>query len=200
MSKEGSIKPFLKWAGGKRWFVQRHSDLLPKTFNRYIEPFLGGGSVFFYLQPKKSLLGDTNPDLIAAYRGIQQNWQPPSFAVLSHEFVRREVHRSPDLANPYGKRTNWGEKVYLKVDPGTYMVLNIPTGEYLDNVSMPTKEQLIGLHRIIATIPSIVSYKFEGALFPVYLLPVGELQFIHVRHERDQGLEIRHRVASKMPQ
>ncbi len=95
--------------------------------------------------------------------------QSPSFAVLSHEFVRREVHRSPDLANPYGKRTNWGEKVYLKIDPGTYMVLNIPTGEYLDNVSMPTKEQLIGLYRIIVTLPSLVSHKFEGALFPVEL-------------------------------
>ena len=95
--------------------------------------------------------------------------QPPSFAVLSHEFVRREVHRSPDLANPYGKRTNWGEKVYLKIDPGTFMVLNVPTGEYIDDVSMPTKSQLIGLRRIIATLPSLVSHKFEGALFPVEL-------------------------------
>lgn len=95
--------------------------------------------------------------------------QPPSFAVLSHEFVRREVHRSPDLANPYGKRTNWGEKVYLKIDPGTFMVLNVPTGEYIDDVSMPTKSQLIGLQRIIATLPSLVSHKFEGALFPVEL-------------------------------
>jgi len=89
--------------------------------------------------------------------------------VLSHEFVRREVHRSPDLANPYGKRTNWGEKIYLKIDPGTYMVLNVPTGDYLDDVSMPTKDQLIGLQRIIATLPSLVSHKFEGALFPIEL-------------------------------
>lgn len=95
--------------------------------------------------------------------------QAASFAVLSHEFVRREVHRSPDLANPYGKRTNWGEKVYLKLDPGTYLVLNIPTGEYLDDTSMPTKEQLIGYARILATLPSLVSHKFEGALFPIEL-------------------------------
>lgn len=95
--------------------------------------------------------------------------QDPSVAVLSHEFVRREVHRSPDLANPYGKRTNWGEKVYLKIDPGTYMVINIPTGEYLDDVTKPTKENLIGIERIIATLPSLVSHKFEGALFPVEL-------------------------------
>jgi len=106
---------------------------------------------------------------IVRFTQPHERGQPPSFAVLSHQFVRREVHRSPDLANPYGKRTNWGEKVYLKVDPGTYMVLNVPTGEYLDDVSMPTKDQLIGLQRIIATLPSLVSHKFEGALFPVEL-------------------------------
>lgn len=106
---------------------------------------------------------------IVRFAQPHERGQPPSFAVLSHEFVRREVHRSPDLANPYGKRTNWGEKVYLKIDPGTYMVLNVPTGEYLDDVSMPTKVQLIGLQRIIATLPSLVSHKFEGALFPVEL-------------------------------
>jgi hypothetical protein len=95
--------------------------------------------------------------------------QVASFAVLSHEFVRREVHRSPDLANPYGKRTNWGEKTYVKLDPGTYMVLSIPTGDYLDDISMPIKEKLIGFARILATLPSLVSHKFEGALFPIEL-------------------------------
>jgi DNA adenine methylase len=87
MNEKTSITPFLKWAGGKRWFVQRHADLLPKTFNRYIEPFLGGGSVFFYLQPSQSLLGDTNPDLIAAYRGIKQNWKG---VVKSLQYHRRQ--------------------------------------------------------------------------------------------------------------
>ena len=106
---------------------------------------------------------------IVRFASPQERGQQPSFTVLSHEFVRREVHRSPDLANPYGKRTNWGEKLYLKIDPGTYMVLNVPTGEYLDNVAMPTKDELIGLQRILATLPSLVSHKFEGALFPVEL-------------------------------
>jgi len=69
------LPPFLKWAGGKRWFVQKHADLLPRSFNRYIEPFLGGGSVFFHLKPTQSFLGDTNPDLIVAYRGIRENWK-----------------------------------------------------------------------------------------------------------------------------
>lgn len=92
-----------------------------------------------------------------------------SFAVLSHEYVRREVYRSPDLENPYGKRTNWGEKVFVKLDPGTYMVLNIPTGNYVANGDFPQITDLIGLDRILATLPSLVSRKYEGALFPIEL-------------------------------
>jgi hypothetical protein len=92
-----------------------------------------------------------------------------SYAVLSHDYVRREIYRSPDLSNPYGSRTNWGEKAYLKLDPGTYMVLNVPTGNYDPAPHFPTSVDLIGLPRILATLPSIVSHKFEGALFPVEL-------------------------------
>jgi len=91
------------------------------------------------------------------------------YAVLSHDYVRREVYRSPDLSNPYGMRTNWGEKLFLKLDPGTYMVLNVPTGEYVDRGDFPSESDLIGLRRILATLPSLVSHKFEGALFPVEL-------------------------------
>lgn len=68
-------KPFLKWAGGKRWFVANHANLLSKRFTRYIEPFLGSGAVFFHLQPGHALLGDSNKELIDTYRAIKQNWK-----------------------------------------------------------------------------------------------------------------------------
>lgn len=95
--------------------------------------------------------------------------EPVTFAPLTHAFVRREVYRSPDLSNPYGFRTNWGEKIYVKIDPGAYMVLNVPTGEYLNEHERPITDDLIGLPRILATLPSLVSHKFEGALYPVEL-------------------------------
>jgi DNA adenine methylase len=69
------LVPFLKWAGGKRWLVFGCSDLLPQSFNTYIEPFLGAGSVFFHMRPQKALLGDVNPDLVAAYQAIKNDWQ-----------------------------------------------------------------------------------------------------------------------------
>ncbi|WP_301154118.1 hypothetical protein [Metapseudomonas otitidis] len=92
-----------------------------------------------------------------------------TFAPLSHDFVRREVYRSPDLSNPYGFRTNWGEKLYVKVDPGAHLVLNVPTGEYIYEASRPIDKDLIGIERILATLPSLISHKFEGALYPVEL-------------------------------
>jgi hypothetical protein len=95
--------------------------------------------------------------------------EKPAYAVLSHEYVRREVYRSPDLSNPYGSRTNWGEKVFVKLDPACYMVLNVPTGDYNSASSFPQAADLIGFPRILATIPHITSHKFEGALFPVEL-------------------------------
>ncbi len=95
--------------------------------------------------------------------------EKPSCAVLSHEYVRREVYRAPDLLNPYGMRTNWGEKLYLKIDPGTHMVLNVPTGDYDPAPTFPQEADMIGLKRILATIPSLISHKYEGALFPIEL-------------------------------
>lgn len=69
------VKPFLKWAGGKRWFVHRYSHLFPKKYDRYIEPFLGSGAAFFSLSPERSILGDSNSELINAYTAVQQDWQ-----------------------------------------------------------------------------------------------------------------------------
>ncbi len=63
--------PFLKWAGGKRWFADRFLNLIPSNHDRYVEPFLGSGAVFFALRPTKALLSDLNPDLINCYRAIR---------------------------------------------------------------------------------------------------------------------------------
>jgi hypothetical protein len=92
-----------------------------------------------------------------------------TYAPLTHSYVHREVYRSPDVANPYGLKTNWGEKIYVKADPGAHMVLNVPTGEYDPNGEWPAAADLIGLQRILATLPSLVSHKFEGGLYPVEL-------------------------------
>jgi DNA adenine methylase len=65
------LVPPLKWAGGKRWFVARHLDLIPKSFSRYFEPFFGSGALYFALRPSRAVLSDLNSELMNVYRVIR---------------------------------------------------------------------------------------------------------------------------------
>jgi len=69
--------PFLKWAGGKSQLLQQFERYVPSRFNKYIEPFLGGGALFFSLASegkiKEAILLDSNKELIDCYRVIKRN-------------------------------------------------------------------------------------------------------------------------------
>ncbi|MDZ8109409.1 MAG: DNA adenine methylase [Nostoc sp. DedQUE12a] len=71
--KETSPRPFLKWAGGKSRLIQQYIPYFPKNYQNYYEPFLGGGAVFFYLQPNKAILTDINAELINTYCCVRDN-------------------------------------------------------------------------------------------------------------------------------
>ena len=66
-----SAKPFLKWAGGKRQLLPHLAEHAPAKQFVYHEPFLGGGALFFHLQPKKAFLTDSNVRLIRTYQGVR---------------------------------------------------------------------------------------------------------------------------------
>jgi DNA adenine methylase len=69
------IKPYLKWAGGKRQLLSEIKKYLPKNIQNYTyyEPFIGAGAVFFELQPKKAIINDFNAQLILTYAVIKEN-------------------------------------------------------------------------------------------------------------------------------
>lgn len=71
---EQKAKPFLRWAGGKKWLHKHINSLLPTAgFNNYHEPFLGGGAMFFCIQPKNhAFLSDVNEDLISTYQALKE--------------------------------------------------------------------------------------------------------------------------------
>jgi DNA adenine methylase len=79
------MTPFLKWPGGKRWFVARHPELLPTSFDRYFEPFLGAGSTFFHLEPARAVLADCNRELIAVYRAVRHRRKRLEQLLASHQ-------------------------------------------------------------------------------------------------------------------
>jgi DNA adenine methylase len=64
------ITPFVKWAGGKRQLLDRISERMPKSYNNYYEPFIGGGAVLFEFQPQRAVINDINLALVNAYKVI----------------------------------------------------------------------------------------------------------------------------------
>lgn len=90
-------KPVLKWAGGK---TQLLSDLLPKvpsSYGRYIEPFLGGGAMFFALQPENAIISDSNPELINMYHQIADNVDDVIYHLKKYVNTEDEFYSVRDL-------------------------------------------------------------------------------------------------------
>jgi DNA adenine methylase len=73
-SNRNPITPFLKWPGGKRWLAPVIADLVRSQLSgTYYEPFVGGGAVFFQLQPSNAVLSDINHDLISTYLEVREH-------------------------------------------------------------------------------------------------------------------------------
>ena len=86
--------------------------------------------------------------------------------VPNNKYIKEEVQHRPNRGAPYGKDTNYGVKVFIRFNHYHQMILNIPTGEFVEN---PQLSNLIGADRIFATLPTILSNRFEGALLPIEL-------------------------------
>lgn len=79
------MKPLIKYRGGKSKEIPHLEKHIPKYSGRYIEPFFGGGAMFFYLEPKRAIINDINSKLMAFYKGVKSN-----FATLKKELSEIE--------------------------------------------------------------------------------------------------------------
>lgn len=72
-NKEFVARPFIKWAGGKRQLINELIKAMPVDYNRYYEPFIGGGALFFAIRPDNAFISDINPELINVYNLIKND-------------------------------------------------------------------------------------------------------------------------------
>ena len=87
------IHPFVKWAGGKTQILEKLCKYLPNSFNTYFEPFVGGGSLLFYLAPNSAVISDSNAELMCAYKCFQ-NFE--DFELLKNELRKHEENHSEE--------------------------------------------------------------------------------------------------------
>lgn len=87
------VSPVLKWAGGKQGIASRLVEYFPSDFDRYFEPFVGGGSVLFTLQPAQAVIGDANEWLIDTYKAIREDHVRVAEILDSLENTKEEYTR-----------------------------------------------------------------------------------------------------------
>jgi hypothetical protein len=97
---------------------------------------------------------------------LARHLEPQTYALLSNDYIRREIQQRPDRGEAYGYRTNYGNKLFAKPDDHNALVLSVPTGEYVDSSS---PQDFIGLEKILGSLHTIISNRHEGALLPVEL-------------------------------
>jgi DNA adenine methylase len=68
--RTSDCRPLLKWAGGKTQMLSNILPIMPKNYGRFIEPFFGGGALFFSVKPSGGLIADSNPELVNLYSSV----------------------------------------------------------------------------------------------------------------------------------
>lgn len=146
-------KPFVKWAGGKTQLLEQLKARMPAEYNTYFEPMVGGGALFFAVQPEQAMIVDANEDLIRLYKVVQNNAEELIEDLQRHENTLeyykdlRVEDRMPSYADwsdvQKASRTLFLNRTCFN---GLFRVnksgqFNVPFGKYR-NPYIPTAEHL----------------------------------------------------------
>ena len=137
-----SATPILKWAGSKRRLVPDLLARIPRKFGRYYEPFIGGGALFFALNPKRAVLGDVNPDLITTYEAVASDPAAVVRGLRRHAAAHTAKHYY-EIRDRWRRRSAWSStrraSVFIYLNKTCFNGLwrvnragefNVPMGRY----------------------------------------------------------------------
>ncbi|MHA1264066.1 MAG: DNA adenine methylase [Candidatus Helarchaeota archaeon] len=156
--------PFVKWAGGKRQLLKQFDKYLPYNYKQYIEPFVGGGTIFFYLLPENAILIDINEELINCYRVIRDKVDALIELLQHHRneknyfYQIRNVDRFPEIFKQWSDVERASRTIYLNrcCFNGLYRVnnrgqFNVPFGKYT-NPKFCDEENLRAVHNVLQNV------------------------------------------------
>ena len=127
------MNPVLKYRGGKSREIPRFLCHIPDDFHRYLEPFFGGGSVYFYLEPDRAILGDINERLMTFYRHLRDHYplMCRQLDALQKQYESNQAaYRQLKEERPAERVPNANEDLYYHMRN----LFNHPDGSYLDGV------------------------------------------------------------------
>ena len=158
-------KPFLKWVGGKTRLIRKLEEYFPNNYNRYFEPFLGGGSVFFNFTPKNATISDLNATLIDTYIAIRDDFEElyKHLKILEEKNTEKDYYIFRDEFNKlknentcktyvsalmiYLNKAGYGG-VYRENQTGGF---NVPYGKY-KNINITDKKNLLNIQKSLTNV------------------------------------------------
>lgn len=171
----GVPHPFIKWAGGKKQLLEQINKYLPQKYNKYLEPFAGGGALFFYLLPNKAILIDNNKELINCYRVIQNIIGELINSLKKHKnekdyfYKIRSLDRIPEEFKKLSSVERASRTIFLNkcCFNGLYRVnskgeFNVPFGKY-ENPKFCDEENLLTVNKVLKDI-QIINGDFKECL------------------------------------
>lgn len=113
------MKPIIKYRGGKLKEIQSFEKHIPKNYDTYIEPFFGGGAVFFHFEPKKAIINDINEKLIRFYNQVKSDYATVRTQLDALEKIytenQREYEEKKLLMGPEIRVENKNEELYYNI-------------------------------------------------------------------------------------
>ena len=125
------MNPVLKYRGGKSREIPRFLQYIPDDFNRYVEPFFGGGAVFFYLEPDNAIVNDLNQRLMTFYTQLRNNYATMRTQLdeLQSLYEKNQLEfKELKYKNPEIRVPNANEELYYNMRT----LFNNPDDTYLD--------------------------------------------------------------------
>ena len=173
------MRPFLRWPGGKRWLTSDLAQAIGDLTGDYIEPFLGGGALFFALKPKTGLLSDINPRLIELYNEIKTEPRRLKQLLRSHQRLHDHDYYDEERARRHTKpHTRAAHLLYLNRScfNGIYRVNR--NGDF--NVPIGTRSQIVMLDDDFVSISQLMkNVRVEILDFEVAINQAGQNDVIY---------------------
>ena len=127
------MNPVLKYRGGKSREIPQFLHHIPQHYKRYIEPFFGGGAVYFHLEPENALLNDVNSRLMTFYSQLRNEYAQmrTELDALQRQYERNQaLFRALKAEHPDERVPNENEELYYQIRD----LFNHPDGSFLDGV------------------------------------------------------------------
>lgn len=177
-------RPFIKWVGGKSQIIKHLVHRLPKNFNRYFEPFIGGGALFFHLQPRNAVLSDINSELIDTYLAIRDDVEGVIEELQMHRYEKDYFYqvRAWDRSESFSKMSRnkrAARLIYLNkcCFNGLHRVnseghFNVPFGKY-------TNPTIVDAHNLRNCCSALKNVELKSSNYQSISETIGKEDFVY---------------------